>query len=149
MSTEDGERSGRPKEVVTNENIKNIYKMILHNHKLKLNEIDTLKISTERVTSYHSRIFGAVFGDDDETWFHHYTLKSNRQSSEWTTHDEPAPKRGKTQQSAGKVIESVFWDAHGIIFIDYLEKGRIINSNYYIVLLDRLKDEVAEKWPHL
>ncbi|XP_076266061.1 histone-lysine N-methyltransferase SETMAR-like [Rhynchophorus ferrugineus] len=66
---------------------------------------------------------------------HHFTPKSNRQSSEWTAHDEPAPKRGKTLQSAGKVMASVFWDAHGIIFIDYLEKGRIINSDYYIAVI--------------
>ena len=38
--------------------------------------------------------------------------------------DEPTPKRGKTQSSAGKVMASVFWDAHGIIFIEYLEKGK-------------------------
>ena len=30
------------------------------------------------------------------------------------------------QQSAGKVLASVFWDAHGIIFIDCFEKGRKI-----------------------
>ncbi|KAF7271646.1 hypothetical protein GWI33_015495 [Rhynchophorus ferrugineus] len=59
----------------------------------------------------------------DQTWLHYFTLKSNRRSSEWTAHDEPAPKRRKTQQSAGKVMASVFWDAHGIIFINYLEKG--------------------------
>ncbi|KAF7268130.1 hypothetical protein GWI33_018693 [Rhynchophorus ferrugineus] len=33
----------------------------------------------------------------DETWLHHFTLKSNRQSFEWTAYDEPAPKRGKMQ----------------------------------------------------
>ncbi|KAF7277766.1 hypothetical protein GWI33_009187 [Rhynchophorus ferrugineus] len=50
ISTEDGERSGRRKEVVTDENIKKSHKMILNDRKLKLNEIaDTLKISTERV----------------------------------------------------------------------------------------------------
>ncbi|KAF7276779.1 hypothetical protein GWI33_009829, partial [Rhynchophorus ferrugineus] len=37
----------------------------------------------------------------DETWLLHFTPKSNRQSSEWTTHDEPAPNRVKTQQSTG------------------------------------------------
>lgn len=31
----------------------------------------------------------------DETWVHPFTPKSNQQSSEWTAHDEPAPKRGK------------------------------------------------------
>ncbi|KAF7277355.1 hypothetical protein GWI33_008520 [Rhynchophorus ferrugineus] len=74
----------------------------------------------------------------DETWLNHVIPKSNRQSSEWPAHDEPAPMRGKTQQSAGKVMASVFWDTHGKIFIDYLEKGRTINSDYYIAILDRL-----------
>ncbi|KAF7273727.1 hypothetical protein GWI33_013577 [Rhynchophorus ferrugineus] len=36
----------------------------------------------------------------DEIWLHHFTLKSNRQSSEWTAYDEPATKRGETPQSA-------------------------------------------------
>jgi hypothetical protein len=62
--------------------------------------------------------------------------------------DEEA-KRGKTQRSAGKVIASVFWYAHGIIFIDYLEKGQTINSDYYIALLERLNAEIKKKRPHL
>ncbi|KAF7268168.1 hypothetical protein GWI33_018630 [Rhynchophorus ferrugineus] len=50
MSTEEGEYSGHPRKVVTDENIKKIHKMILNGRKLNLNEIaDTLKISTERV----------------------------------------------------------------------------------------------------
>ncbi|KAF7277767.1 hypothetical protein GWI33_009188 [Rhynchophorus ferrugineus] len=50
MNTEDGKRSGRPKEVLTDEIIKKIHKMILNDRKLKLNEIaNTLKILTERV----------------------------------------------------------------------------------------------------
>jgi hypothetical protein len=32
----------------------------------------------------------------DETWLLHYTPESNQQSAEWTEHDEPNPKRGKT-----------------------------------------------------
>jgi len=85
----------------------------------------------------------------DETWLHHYTPESKRQSAEWTAVDEPNPKQGKTQQSAGKVMASVFWDANGVIFIDYLQKGTTINSDYYCALLDRLKTEIAKKRPHL
>ncbi|GFV38604.1 transposase [Trichonephila clavipes] len=80
----------------------------------------------------------------DETWPHHFTPESNRQSAEWTARDEPTPKRGKTQKSAGKVMASVFWDTQGIIFIDYLKKEKTINSD-----MERLKDEIAEKRPHL
>ncbi|CAD7093460.1 unnamed protein product [Hermetia illucens] len=46
-------------------------------------------------------------------------------------------------------MASVFWDANSIIFIDYLEKGKTINSDYYMVLLDRLKAEIAKKRPHM
>ena len=85
----------------------------------------------------------------DETWIHHYAPESNRQSAEWTAKGENRPKRPKTQMSAGKVLASVFWDTHGILFIDYLEKGRTINSEYYMALLVRLKEEIAKKRPQM
>ena len=72
----------------------------------------------------------------DETWIHHFTPESNRQSAEWTAASESRPKQPKTQTSAGKVLASVLWDVHGILFIDYLEKGRTINSDYLIALLE-------------
>ena len=50
MSTEDDARSGRPKEAVTDENIKKVHKIILDDRKLKLIQIaEALKISKERV----------------------------------------------------------------------------------------------------
>ena len=46
-------------------------------------------------------------------------------------------------------MASVFWDPHGIIFIDYLEKGKTINSDYYTAILDHLNAEIVEKRPHM
>ena len=37
---------------------------------------------------------------------------------------------GQSQMSAGKVLATVFWDVRGILFIDYIEKGRTINILY-------------------
>ena len=81
----------------------------------------------------------------DETWIHHFTPQLNRQSAEGTAAGESHSKRPMMQTSAGKVLSSIFWDAQGIFFIDYLEKGRTINSKYYIVLLVHLKEEIAKK----
>ena len=64
----------------------------------------------------------------DETWIRHYTTESKRSSAEWTAVGKKRPKRPKTQMWAGKVMASVFWDAHGVLSIDYLEKGKKINS---------------------
>ena len=72
----------------------------------------------------------------DDTWIHHYTPKTKRLSAEWTAAGESRPKRPKTQQWAGKVMASVFWDMHVILFIKYFKKGKTINSDYYIALLD-------------
>ena len=53
------------------------------------------------------------------------------------------------QTSPGKVLVSVFWDAQGILFINYLEKERTINNEYYIALLVHLKKEIAKKQPQM
>ena len=81
----------------------------------------------------------------DETRIHHYTLESREGSKQWVKPDESAPKCPKTQQLAGKVMASVFWDTHGVIFIDYLDKGRTITEAYYAALLDRLVDEIRKE----
>jgi hypothetical protein len=43
----------------------------------------------------------------------------------------------------------VFWDAEGILFIDYLEKGKTITTEYYSSLLTRLDEQIHEKRPGL
>lgn len=65
----------------------------------------------------------------DETWIHHYTPETKIQSGQWILPGERAPKKAQTVQSAGKVMATVFWDSQGIIFIDYLEKGKTITGN--------------------
>jgi len=51
--------------------------------------------------------------------------------------------------SAGKVMASVFWDAEGILFNDYLEKGKTITGEYYSNLLTTLDKKIHEERPSL
>ena len=81
----------------------------------------------------------------DQTLTHHLTPESNRQSAEWTAAGESYPKLPKTQKSTGKVLAPVFWDAEDIWFIDYLEKERTINTEYFIALLMCLKEAITKK----
>ena len=46
-------------------------------------------------------------------------------------------------------MTSVIWDARGISFINYIEKGKTINSNNCIALLDRLSAEIKKKQPYV
>jgi hypothetical protein len=45
-------------------------------------------------------------------------------------------------------MASAFWDAKGILFIDYLEKGKI-TAEYYSNLVTRLDEKIHEKRPGL
>jgi hypothetical protein len=142
MCIEGDSRSGRPKEAVSDENIKKFHKIILNYRKVKLIEIaETVKISKERVGHIVHEFLDmqklcakcvprvltidqnqqrvndseqclAIFNrNKDEffrryitmnvTWLFYNTPESNRQSAEQIERDEPNPKRGKTQQSAG------------------------------------------------
>ena len=85
----------------------------------------------------------------DEKWICCFAPKSNWQSAEWVAAGEIQPKQPKMQTSAGKVLASIFWDAQDILFIDYLEKGRTITSEYYIALSEHLKEEITKKQPQM
>jgi len=81
----------------------------------------------------------------DETWIHHYTPESKQQSKQWTEVTCSAPKETRSVPSAGKVMAPVFWDAEGILFIDYLKKGKTITGEYYSNLLTRLDEKIRGK----
>ncbi|GBP33922.1 Histone-lysine N-methyltransferase SETMAR [Eumeta japonica] len=85
----------------------------------------------------------------DETWIHHNTPETKEQSKQWVSRGERGPKKAKQSLSANKVMATVFWDARGVIHIDYLEKGKTITGEYYSKLLDRFDVDLTQKRPHL
>jgi len=85
----------------------------------------------------------------DETWIHWYTPETKEQSKQWTSPGEPAPKKARTVPSAGKVMATVFWDSQGVIYIDYLEKGKTVTGLYYAELLGRFAAELQKIRTHL
>jgi hypothetical protein len=80
----------------------------------------------------------------DVTWLLHNTPESNRQSADWTEREEPNPKRGKTQRSAGHQYYGM-----GVVLSIASKKCQTIKSEYYMALLKRFNDEIKKKRPHL
>lgn len=91
--------------------------------------------------------FMRKFVTTDETWIHYHTPESKIQSKQWKHRNSPPPKKAMTVKSAGKVMASIFWDAKGILLIDYLQKGKTVNGEYYVKLLDKLDTIIKEKRP--
>ena len=76
---------------------------------------------------------------------HYYEPENKAQSRQWVGRGSPRPKKFKTQPSAGKVMATVFWDAKGIILLDFLPKRSTITGVYYANLLDQLRTAIREK----
>ena len=67
----------------------------------------------------------------DETWVRYYVPENKAQSRQREGPGSPRPKKFNVQPSAGKVIASVFWEAHGVIMLDFLAKKSTITGAYY------------------
>ena len=83
----------------------------------------------------------------EETWIHHYKPKTIKQTKQWTGRGKPTPKKTKNVAFAGNMMASLFWDAKGILLIDYPEKEKTITGKCYAFLLDRSKTAIAKKRP--
>lgn len=81
----------------------------------------------------------------DETWVPHFDPESNAESRQWKHPASPPPKKCRVVRSAGKVMVTVFWDADGVLLVDFLEQGRTINGEYYASLLEQLRAAIIEK----
>ena len=81
----------------------------------------------------------------DETWVHYYEPENKAQGRQWVGPGSPRPKKFKMQPSAGKVIAAVFWDANGVIMLDFLPKRSTITGVYYANLLDQLRTAIRKK----
>lgn len=81
----------------------------------------------------------------DETWVHHYQPESKEQSKQWKRPGSPTPRKAKIVRSAGKIMASIFWDAKGVLLLDFLESGKTITGVYYAQLLHQLRENIKTK----
>ena len=85
----------------------------------------------------------------DETWIHHYTPESREESKKWVKPGKSAPKRPKTQKSTEKIMPIVFWNAHEVISINYLDPSETegyfggFDKSYYLEGMEKFKDRWA------
>ena len=54
-----------------------------------------------------------------------------------------------SQKSAGKNMATVFWDAQGLILVDFMPRGETISSEAYIETLQKLKTKIRRVRPNL
>lgn len=81
----------------------------------------------------------------DETWVSHITPESKRQSMEWRHTSSPVKVKAKQTISTRKVMATVFWDRHGVLLVDFLERRATINAETYCATLSKLRRAIQNK----
>ena len=117
-------------------------KMLSNYHKTRRTEIS--KNNLDRMNSDPENIFNRIV-TQDETWVHHFDPELKTHSMEWRKKGSPPPRKFKVTKRRSKVMVSIFWDCQGIIMIDYLEKQKTINGQYYADTLVRLRECIKKK----
>ncbi|XP_045453244.1 histone-lysine N-methyltransferase SETMAR-like [Melitaea cinxia] len=110
----------------------------------KKNRIDISRVNLQKFQADQEN-FLFRFVTMDKTWILHFDPETKQQSMTWKRASSPTPKKFKVSSSAEKVMVSVFWDAQGIIMVEYLEKGATITGSYYADQIRRLREAIKEK----
>jgi hypothetical protein len=58
---------------------------------------------------------------------------------------EKPPHKFKVHRVATKLMATIFWDAAGILLVDYLPRGRTMNGQYYVDLIIQMRQAIIEK----
>jgi len=83
----------------------------------------------------------------DESCVHHYDPENKRQSMEYCHPGSPSVKKFRTVQSAKKVMLTIFWDARGVLYTEFLTKGSTMNFDRYCETLQSLKQHIRRIRP--
>ena len=67
----------------------------------------------------------------DKSWIFEYDPLTKQQSFKWKNVSSPRPKKVRPFKSKIKMILIVFFDVHGIVYIEFLLQGQTINQNIY------------------
>ena len=60
--------------------------------------------------------------------------------------EEPKPKKKRQIQSNVKVLLTVSFDCNGVMYHEYLPQGRMVNKEYYLEVMRRLRQKRIELW---
>lgn len=95
------------------------------------------------------KAFFRRFVTTDQFWVYHQNPDTTEHTAEKADDNETPSKKTKTSASMKKVGVIVFWDAFGIILIDFFKSNKVITPKYYTNLLQRLSEEMEKKRPKI
>lgn len=83
----------------------------------------------------------------DETWLYQYDPENKVQSKQWLPTGGSGPIKFKGDRSVKKLMATIFWDAEGVVLVDFLHDQRTVTGPYYAEILRKLSDALRQKRP--
>jgi [histone H3]-lysine36 N-dimethyltransferase SETMAR len=105
---------------------------------------DRMEISMKLLDTY-SNEFVAKLVTGDQMWIHYYDPESKRASMKWMPSDSKSPKRLRAKSSSSKIMITIFWDAEGVLLIDYKDHTQSYTDDYHAFILKRLHEKIKNK----
>nr|XP_047141521.1 protein GVQW3-like [Hydra vulgaris] len=165
-------RSGRPTSSAIDENVQAVKKIVLENRRITIREIaEDVGISVGSCHKFISNVLGmrrvsakfvpkllnfdinpdilkrVITGD--ESWVYGYDIETKAQLSQWKSPGEPRPNNARQVRSNDKVLLTVFFDYHGVVHQEFLPYGCMVNKQYYVEVMRRLRKAIRRKRPEL
>ena len=109
-----------------------------------VNRIDCCEELLENWNQDSTGFFGRIV-TRDETWIHHYDSLNQQEAKIWKKSGEKTSTWPWVARSVGKIVITVFWDCKGVLLVNFLSRGTIINGPYYASFLHRLRSSIREK----
>ena len=85
----------------------------------------------------------------DESWIYCYDPKTKTQSSQWKHAGSPRPKKARQSKSTHKLLIITFFDRTGMIYVQWVPTGQIVNKEYYVEVLREFSKIFRRKRPAL
>jgi histone-lysine N-methyltransferase SETMAR len=64
---------------------------------------------------------------------------------QWRHKASPTPKKFRVEQSAGKVMATVFWDEKGLLLLEFMPQKTTITGQTYANKITALREAIKEK----
>ena len=74
-----------------------------------------------------------------------YNIETKAQSSEWKCLEEPRPKKALSVRLNMKVLLTVFFDCNCVVHHEFLPQGLVVNKEYYLDVMCRLREAISQK----
>ncbi len=101
--------------------------------------MNRLKINTPRVFSHVVTM--------DEAWIYVYDPDLKVHSREWLRQGEACPQKPRRELSTAKVMLVAFFDCHGMVYHEYLQRPQTMNQIAYQALFRRFHDAFLRRRP--